>query len=246
MFKKITIIGCGLIGSSILRNINNNKISELVTVFDKSKDVIETIIISLLAAILIEVAVRILVILKFGTLKEKGFIAISGAELPLYINEIEQKTNVAVKVEKEDQITFGPIKKGFRAYLAFGQKKCKGPFYELPKIIPLKAFLGPEHQLLPPVIKKTLIHQTFKVTKNTNRMGMQLTPRIKSDLPEIITSPVLPGTVQCTPSGRLIVLLADCQVTGGYPRILQLTKESIQKIAQRAPSSEIKFQIIEY
>ncbi len=43
MFKKITIIGCGLIGSSILRNINNNKISELVTVFDKSKDVIETI-----------------------------------------------------------------------------------------------------------------------------------------------------------------------------------------------------------
>ena len=43
MFKKITIIGCGLIGSSILRNINNNKISNTVTVFDKSKDVIETI-----------------------------------------------------------------------------------------------------------------------------------------------------------------------------------------------------------
>ena len=43
MFKKITIIGCGLIGSSILRNINNNEISESITVFDKSKDVIETI-----------------------------------------------------------------------------------------------------------------------------------------------------------------------------------------------------------
>ena len=43
MFEKITIIGCGLIGSSILRNINNNKISKSVTVFDKSKDVIEII-----------------------------------------------------------------------------------------------------------------------------------------------------------------------------------------------------------
>ena len=42
MFEKITIIGCGLIGSSILRNINN-KISKSVTVFDKSKDVIEII-----------------------------------------------------------------------------------------------------------------------------------------------------------------------------------------------------------
>ena len=43
MFDKIAIIGCGLIGSSILRNINNNEISKLVTVFDKSKSVIETI-----------------------------------------------------------------------------------------------------------------------------------------------------------------------------------------------------------
>ena len=43
MFEKITIIGCGLIGSSILRNINNNEISKSITVFDKSKDVVETI-----------------------------------------------------------------------------------------------------------------------------------------------------------------------------------------------------------
>jgi len=43
MFEKITIIGCGLIGSSILRNINNNEISKSVAVFDKSKNVLETI-----------------------------------------------------------------------------------------------------------------------------------------------------------------------------------------------------------
>ena len=43
MFEKITIIGCGLIGSSILRNINNYEISKSITVFDKSKNVVETI-----------------------------------------------------------------------------------------------------------------------------------------------------------------------------------------------------------
>ena len=43
MFEKITIIGCGLIGSSILRNIYNDKISKSVTVFDKSKNVLEII-----------------------------------------------------------------------------------------------------------------------------------------------------------------------------------------------------------
>ena len=43
MFEKISIIGCGLIGSSILRNIKDKKISKSVAVFDKSKSVIEII-----------------------------------------------------------------------------------------------------------------------------------------------------------------------------------------------------------
>ena len=43
MFEKIAIIGCGLIGSSILRNINNKEISKSITIFDKSKNVTETI-----------------------------------------------------------------------------------------------------------------------------------------------------------------------------------------------------------
>ena len=43
MFEKICIIGCGLIGSSILRDVYNSKISKSVTVFDNSREVIEII-----------------------------------------------------------------------------------------------------------------------------------------------------------------------------------------------------------
>ena len=43
MFEKISIIGCGLIGSSILRDIKDKKISKSVAVFDKSKSVLEII-----------------------------------------------------------------------------------------------------------------------------------------------------------------------------------------------------------
>ena len=43
MFDKICIIGCGLIGSSILRGITNKKISKSITIFDKSKEVVEII-----------------------------------------------------------------------------------------------------------------------------------------------------------------------------------------------------------
>ena len=40
MFKNITIIGCGLIGSSILRALNKKKISKNITIYDKSKEVL--------------------------------------------------------------------------------------------------------------------------------------------------------------------------------------------------------------
>ena len=39
MFNKITIIGCGLIGSSLLRAIEQKKLSKQINIFDKSKDV---------------------------------------------------------------------------------------------------------------------------------------------------------------------------------------------------------------
>ena len=40
MFENITIIGCGLIGSSILRAVNKNGISKKLNVYDKSKEVL--------------------------------------------------------------------------------------------------------------------------------------------------------------------------------------------------------------
>ena len=43
MFKKVTIIGCGLIGSSILRAIKKKKIARKITIYDQSKNVIKKI-----------------------------------------------------------------------------------------------------------------------------------------------------------------------------------------------------------
>ena len=37
MFDQITIIGCGLIGSSLLRAIDKKKLSKKENIFDKSK-----------------------------------------------------------------------------------------------------------------------------------------------------------------------------------------------------------------
>ena len=81
----------------------------------------------------------------------------------------------------------------------------------------------------------------LRVSKLNNRMAYQLSPLLKNKLGSILTGPVLPGTVQLTPSGQLIVLMKDCQTTGGYPRVLQLSEHAIYSLAQKSTANEIKF-----
>jgi allophanate hydrolase subunit 2 len=61
---------------------------------------------------------------------------------------------------------------------------------------------------------------------------------------EIITSDVQVGTIQLMPSGELIVLMRDCQSTGGYARVLQLTDQAINQLAQKAAGQSISLTCI--
>lgn len=64
-------------------------------------------------------------------------------------------------------------------------------------------------------------------------MAYQLNETLENSLSPIITSAVLPGTVQWTPNGHLIILMRDAQTTGGYPRILQLSESAINLLSQK-------------
>lgn len=110
----------------------------------------------------------------------------------------------------------------------------------------IAAYKGSDWELLPGELQDKLIQQKFSISNISNRMGIQLTELLSNTLPSILTAPVYPGTVQLTPSGRLIVMMRDAQVTGGYPRILQLTDHSINMIAQKKFGEKIRFSILEF
>ncbi len=105
----------------------------------------------------------------------------------------------------------------------------------------LKADLGPEFELLNEQHKKQLFETTFTISKENNRMAYQLEEKIDGHSISMLTSATLPGTVQLTPAGKPIVLMKDGQTTGGYPRILQLSKTSISILAQKKAGDLIKF-----
>jgi len=86
----------------------------------------------------------------------------------------------------------------------------------------------------------------FTISSSRNRMGMQLNERIANKLPSMLSTPVIPGTVQLTPGGKLIVLGRDCQTTGGYPRILWLPDSSMAKLYQKPSEVKFRFEIHKY
>ncbi|TVZ59522.1 biotin-dependent carboxylase-like uncharacterized protein [Flavobacteriaceae bacterium MAR_2010_105] len=107
----------------------------------------------------------------------------------------------------------------------------------------LQVFKGPEYNLLNPIQQERLF-EPFTVSGSNNRMGYQLEEQVKNELPSILTSPVMPGTVQLTPSGNLIVLMRDGQTTGGYPRVLQLKETAINSLAQAYKGKLLQFELI--
>lgn len=107
----------------------------------------------------------------------------------------------------------------------------------------LLAYPGPEYELLSVTQKIQLNAVNFNISNDNSRMGYRLEGLIQNELPSMLTSAVLPGTVQLTPSGRLIVLMRDCQVTGGYPRVLQLSENAINKLAQKTTGQSIQFKL---
>ncbi|WP_411766934.1 biotin-dependent carboxyltransferase family protein [Winogradskyella sp. A3E31] len=105
----------------------------------------------------------------------------------------------------------------------------------------LEAFQGPEFKMLVEEVKSQLLSHSFTVGALNNSMGYQLNESLKPHSKSILTGPVLPGTVQWTPSGQLIVLMRDCQTTGGYPRILHLTEYAINCLSQKRTGDVFSF-----
>jgi len=108
----------------------------------------------------------------------------------------------------------------------------------------INVFKGPEFDMLSENQKKKLFSQDYTISKNNNRMAYQLEESLENNLKPIITSLVFPGTVQLTPSGKLIVLMRDCQTTGGYPRIFQLEEKALDVMAQKFSGQQIRFQMV--
>jgi len=104
---------------------------------------------------------------------------------------------------------------------------------------------GHEWNWIPETLQSEFINKPFTITFSSDRMGYCLSgvPVHSNIKAELISSAVSFGTVQLLPDGQLIVLMADHQTAGGYPRIAHVISAHLPLLAQVRPGEKIQFQI---
>ena len=107
----------------------------------------------------------------------------------------------------------------------------------------IRALPGPEMPLFTPQSRKAFWANSWQLSNESNRMGARLTGEALSlnEPQELNSHAVMPGVVQVPPSGQPIVLLADAQTTGGYPKIASVIEADLWKLAQTRPGDPIRF-----
>jgi len=106
---------------------------------------------------------------------------------------------------------------------------------------------GAEYNLITEQGRELIRRSEFAVTPDSNRMGFRLNgPELElTGDTEMISAAVTFGTIQRLPNGQLIVLMADHQTSGGYPRIGNVISADLPLLGQLMPGNTIRFRAVQ-
>ena len=107
----------------------------------------------------------------------------------------------------------------------------------------VRVIKGPEWDEFTAASHDNWMNTKYTVTASSNRMGYRLSGNALQlrHKKELISTAVMMGTIQVTPDGNPLILLADAQTTGGYPRLAQVIEVDFPVLAQKRPGDKISF-----
>lgn len=107
----------------------------------------------------------------------------------------------------------------------------------------LRAMPGRHYEQFEGDAHASFFSAAWRVSPQSNRMGYRLqgTPLKRARRVEVLSEPTCLGTVQVPNDGSPIVLMADHQTTGGYPKIAEVASADMPCLAQLAPGATVHF-----
>ena len=111
---------------------------------------------------------------------------------------------------------------------------------------PIAVLPGPQHHLFVQEELDRFASQPFRLTDQLDRMGYKLScDPIHAITHDIISDGIVEGSIQVPGNGQPIILCADRQPTGGYPKIGVVAAASRPALTQRRPGAEVRFRWID-
>jgi len=107
----------------------------------------------------------------------------------------------------------------------------------------LRVLSGPQEEMFAPDGIATFLTSPYTVTDRNDRMGYRLEgPAVRHRAgADIITDALAPGAVQVPGDGMPIVLMADCQTSGGYAKIGMVIGPDLRLLAQSRRGDTVRF-----
>lgn len=117
------------------------------------------------------------------------------------------------------------------------------PWFDADAQTPIRLIRGAHFDALNPASRATLFDAEFRIDKDSNRVGFRLDgPALALTAPiELVSEPLVAGTLQLPPGGQPIALMVEHPTIGGYPRIGQIAAVDLPRLAQRRPGDPVRF-----
>lgn len=125
-------------------------------------------------------------------------------------------------------------------------KERRAEAISCPSDLTIRVIPGPQEDCFTANGIRSFYEEKYTVSGDSDRMGCRLLghPIESRDGTDIISDGIVFGSIQVTPSGLPIILLADRQTTGGYAKIATVCSVDLPALAQARPGCTIQFQKI--
>lgn len=114
---------------------------------------------------------------------------------------------------------------------------------------PIRVVWGPQEEYFSDAGRRTFVESEYRVSKEADRMGIRFEgPAIAHAKPvdkggaDIISDGIAAGAIQVPGAGLPIVLLADRQTVGGYPKIATVASVDLPRLGRLLPGQRVRFQ----
>jgi antagonist of KipI len=148
------------------------------------------------------------------------------------------------KLQSGDRLQFNQIANHRSPIANYRVSNSMIPFYS--KFPTVRVVAGAEFELLTAISQDNFLTENYTITQNSDRMGFRLSgePLYLLSPKELVSSAVNFGTIQLLPDGQMIVLMADHQTSGGYPRLANVISKDLPLLAQLGANDKVAFHLI--